>query len=165
MYVHQFFIKNAGYTLIEIVISIVLLGILSIIGANMVSDTFSMTNFVARDTSGVSSARYAIERLGREIRESQTILSNSNSQLSFVKNSGTTISITAVDKKVLLGSGAAASILVDNVDSFGLTYLDANQGAPADTNAIRFVQISLTVTPTSGPSITLSTRIAIRAQA
>lgn len=162
-----------GFTLIEIVVSMVLLGILAVVGANMLSDTFRTSNVVVRDTIGIGAARYTMERLGREIREAKTVLSNSSTALSFVKNNGLTVSISNSGATVLLGAGTASQTLADNVSVFGMAYRDADLAITTSPGAIRFVDISLTVlpvdspdtSPAAGPGVSLTTRIAMRAPA
>lgn len=61
--------RNNGFTLVEIIISIVLLGILAAVGSSMISDSFNTTRMVDADQASRAQSRYAIERLAREIRE------------------------------------------------------------------------------------------------
>jgi len=58
-----------GFTLIEMVISIVLLGILSMLSAHMISDSIMSSKRVHAENAGTASGRYAMERLSRELRE------------------------------------------------------------------------------------------------
>lgn len=166
-------LRQSGFTLIEIVVSIVLLGILSIVGANMLSDSFSTSNFVSRETVGVGNIRYALERIGREIRETRTVVANTGTSITFIKNNNATVSISIDGNKVILTSGSYNATLADNVNSFGLVYRDADLAVTTVPNAIRYVDIALSVLPTdspsvaavSGPNISLSTRIALRVPA
>lgn len=61
--------RNNGFTLVEIIISIVLLGILAAVGSSMISDTFRTTKMVDANQASRAQIRYAVERLAREIRE------------------------------------------------------------------------------------------------
>lgn len=61
--------RNNGFTLVEIIISIVLLGILAAVGSSMISDTFKTTKMVDANQASRAQLRYAVERLAREIRE------------------------------------------------------------------------------------------------
>jgi prepilin-type N-terminal cleavage/methylation domain-containing protein len=60
---------NGGFTLVELVISILLVGMLAAVGSSMIVDSFSTTRMVNADTASAAQARYALERLAREIRE------------------------------------------------------------------------------------------------
>jgi MSHA biogenesis protein MshO len=61
--------KNCGFTLVEMIITIVLIGILAAVGSNMLSDSFKTTGIVNSSYATEGKARYALERLAREIRE------------------------------------------------------------------------------------------------
>ena len=58
-----------GFTLVELVMVIVLLGILAAVGSNMLSDSFTTTRMVNDSNASQAEARYVLERLAREIRE------------------------------------------------------------------------------------------------
>lgn len=58
-----------GFTLIELVISIVLLGLLGAVGVTMISDTFDTTRWINANQASSAKSRYALERLERELRE------------------------------------------------------------------------------------------------
>ncbi len=68
---------NSGFTLVELIISIVLIGMLAAVGSSMIVDSFTTTRMVNASTASAGQARYAMERLAREIRE---IKSNSTNQ-------------------------------------------------------------------------------------
>ncbi len=61
--------KNCGFTLIEFIIVIVLLGLLAAVGSNMLSDSFRTTRIVNAGNASQEQARYVLERIAREIRE------------------------------------------------------------------------------------------------
>jgi len=58
-----------GFTLVELVIVMVLLGILGAVGSNMLSDSFTTTHRVNESNASKAEGRYVLERLAREIRE------------------------------------------------------------------------------------------------
>lgn len=60
---------NKGFSLVELVIVIVLLGILAAVGSTMLSDSFTTTRLVNDSNASEGEARYVLERLTREIRE------------------------------------------------------------------------------------------------
>ena len=62
-------LSQFGFTLVELVISIVLLGILATVGSSMLSDSFRTTRLVNDSNASKALARYVVERLAREIRE------------------------------------------------------------------------------------------------
>lgn len=60
---------SSGFTLVELIISIVLIGILGAVGSSMIVDSFTTARMVDADTASAGQARYALERLARDIRE------------------------------------------------------------------------------------------------
>lgn len=61
--------RQSGFTLVELIISIVLLGLLATVGTSMIADSFSLTRIVNANQADTVQARYALERMAREIRE------------------------------------------------------------------------------------------------
>jgi prepilin-type N-terminal cleavage/methylation domain-containing protein len=93
---------SGGFTLIELIFSIALLGILGAVGSSMIVDSFNTTRMVDADNASTGQARYAVERLAREIREVKFVITggvgnycinapatNPTSNLVFYKTSGT----------------------------------------------------------------------------
>ena len=60
---------QSGFSLIELVIAIVLIGLLGAVGSSMIFDSFDATRMVNANQSTMAKARYVMERLEREIRE------------------------------------------------------------------------------------------------
>jgi len=161
--------------LIELVISIVLLGLLGAVGTTMISDSFDLTYMMNGSQSSAAKARYALERVEREIREvgyntatssyRTTTANMTASSFTFSKSDGTTTVAIARSGGNLTLNGTT---LTDNVDSFALAYLriDPTTGAVTTTTdpaSLRFVEISLTVRDAaSGQRIPQLSRIALR---
>lgn len=165
--------RNGGFTLIELIISIVLLGFLAAVGTSMISDSFNTTYVVNASQANAGQARYALERLEREIRQVQysgssyTIGTMTLTSFVFTKSDGVTVTIANSGTNLNLGysTPAITSLLSSQVSSFALYYYQADGVTPATGNSdIRFVQISLTLTDTntSGQSIAQRTRVALR---
>ena len=163
---------NRGFTLVELVITIVLIGILSAVGSTMISDSFTTTRSVNSSQGIAGQARYVIERIGREIRETKylsdktyAITPTSATKLIFTKSNDVTVTINNSGANLTLGysSPATTSTLTNQVGSFAVTYYDVSGAITNSNSAIRFVQISLTLRdPTSGQSIAQRTRVALR---
>ncbi len=60
---------ESGFTLVEQVLVIVLLGCLAVVGSSMLSDGFRVAQSLQSEQSSQYEARYVIERLARELRE------------------------------------------------------------------------------------------------
>lgn len=146
---------SGGFTLVELVISIALIGMLAAVGSNIVVNTFNTSRWVDADNANNAQARYALERLAREIREikyddlgnaciyaTPNVATNmSTSKLAFYKTSGT-YSATCATSAVLVtisnslpnltlgySSPAVTAALTDKVSSFSLVYRDSNNCA------------------------------------
>jgi prepilin-type N-terminal cleavage/methylation domain-containing protein len=181
---------SGGFTLIELVVCIVLMGILAAVGANMMSASFTTTRMVDADNGSVGQARYALERLAREIREVKYVSSGvtgnycintgtwSATNLQFQKTvsgtpsttcgtSDTTVTINNTGSNLSLQySSPAVTSLLSSQATLALSYLQ-NDGVTTATSTsnIRFVVISLTVSDTtSGLSLAQQTRVALRNQ-
>lgn len=165
----------AGFSLIELIITIVVLGILAATGTAMLADSYSTSRSVDADNSSTAQARYALERLTREIREVKVdsagnrciITSPLNANiLAFYKTSGTydgttcaanasTVTITfSIPTLTLATSSPAASELLSNIvtpNSGGtppprLAYYPATGNTATDvTNNVRYIVITLTL--------------------
>ncbi len=180
--------RNSGFTLIEIIITIVLIGILAVVGSSMISDSFTTTRMVNASHASASEARYALERLAREIREVKFVSSGDTDNycittmttatlvlrksipgsLPGCSTADNTVTITWSNSNdtLTLGYSSPATTLLtlsDQVTSFSLTYFQ-NDGTEATNNSnIRFVVINMTVRDlTSGRSIQQRTRVALR---
>jgi prepilin-type N-terminal cleavage/methylation domain-containing protein len=172
---------SGGFTLIELIFSIALLGILGAVGSSMIVDTFTTTRRVDADNASTGQARYAVERLAREIREVKFVVTggvgnycinapatNPTNNLVFYKTSGTfsnttcatsaittTINLSGTNLTLGYSSPAVTTTLSSNVSSFTLAYYDLAGNLlalPVDTSAIRFVVITLTMADPNGGS-------------
>lgn len=167
--------SQRGFSLIEITIGIVLLGILFVSGANMLTGSLSSARLSNRAHAQAADARYAIERLSREIRGTQLnsggasfdISTATPTHLAFVKASATTpvnVDIQWVGAALTLGYPPTTpnGVLIDHVSAFTLDYKDADMLSTQDIALIRYVAITLTRTAPSAPQTTWRTLIALR---
>ena len=175
---------SSGFTLVELVISIVLIGILGAVGSSMIADSLTTTRMVDADNASAGQARYALERLAREIREVKFISTGyclntwTASQLIFNKrNAGSTetascatdistVNITYSSPNLTLG-GAFLTTQVDATAAtpFRFDYYQSDGTTTTGLTAlnVKLIQITLTVKdPTSGQSIQQRTRVALR---
>lgn len=174
-----------GFTLIEIVISLVLLGILGVAGSKMISGSVFTNQFISNEQVTYSGARYALERMSREIREMQYDTINSKmaianpttdmtpSRLSFTKtglSSTSTVTLTfsnTVPGTISLAyNNETAEDLVQNLANVtGVFAYLTDTGATATTPAaLRYVRIDLSVKPDMAKNqvLTLSNLIYLR---
>lgn len=175
-----------GFTLVELVITIVVLALLALAGTRIFSDAYTTVRVVNSGQSTANDVRYAVERLAREIREVNYVnlatgynitstLAPGSTGMTFVRNiNGTDVTVTIAKSGTNLTLGysspAVVSTLASQVSSFTLNFMqldttstDGTTAATASAANVRFVDISLTVTDsTSGQVITERTRVALR---
>ncbi len=166
--------QQQGFSLLEIVLSIVLLGILGVAGSNMVASSFFTTQVISNEHLANAMARYALERMSHDIREisydtataTLGISSMSASQLSFTKSglggTLTTVGFTHASPTLSMSVAGNSAVLATSITAFSLTYLDASGVATATPNAVRFVRITLTASPVQAQAITLTTQVRLR---
>jgi hypothetical protein len=74
-------------------------------------------------------------------------------------NASTTVNMTYAGS---LASPAQTRAMTTVASAFGIRYLDVNYATTTSASALRFVELSLTVTPTSAPATQTRTVVALR---
>lgn len=166
--------RSGGFTLVELIATIVVMGIMAAVGSSVISDTFTTVNIINRNQVVSSEARYAMERIAREIREMQysgsayVISSMTATNMVFTKGDGAIVTLNnsganlTIAYSTLSGVTATLSNKVDT-SGFALTYRDVNNNVTASASNLRYVQIQLTLKDaTTGFSSTQRSRVAVR---
>lgn len=135
--------ENSGFTLIEVILSLVLVGIMATV-ASMGIVSFAKGYVMAKkNTHTAQKAQLAMGRLTRELTELSSIEAGSDATtISFGSKSGSrhigldngTIEIDELNADLSTGD-----VLIDNVASFNITYwkdLDVNAWDPAASDNI-----------------------------
>lgn len=187
MKTRQRYVESAGFTLIEMVMVILLLSILALGGSGMLTKSFSIATLSNAENASYTESQYALQRLANELREiafpavakgacqAQQYCIDAPTTLpapgtSYVLSSGSTfgfyngtsnsrLSVSRTGNTVYLNSME----LLQNVTAVSLNFYDSNlsNAAPTVVN-LRYVVITLTVTPTGIPPYSLRTRVALR---
>lgn len=178
----------SGFTLIELVISIVLLGLLAGVGVTMVSDSFDTTRYINGGQASAAEARYALERIERELREVQYVGSPPDGTftitapgtlpapttpvdtITFTNQAGATITIKrgttrSTDLVLVKSPSTAENILASNVSGFSLAFYPVSGTATATKSTVRFIDIALTLTNpdiSGGQQLAQRARVALR---
>jgi prepilin-type N-terminal cleavage/methylation domain-containing protein len=122
---------NLGFTLIEIIVTLVLLGILAAVaGFGIVEVTRGYAT--ARENERMAqTARIALLRISREVMELESVDSATAAEIAVTKPDGTRVAIGLSGTQILLdndGDAGGGEILIDHVDSFQLSYTDFDDG-------------------------------------
>ncbi len=165
----------AGFTLIEIVVTIVVIGILAMAAVPVIKSGVDAYQVTTTGLETLSKLRYATERMAREVREVRrnptsptnydfTTMTASN--LSFTKRDGNRVTLTAAPPNATLAyqSPAASGLLTDQVASLAFRYYQIDGVTQTvSPNAVAFVEIDLTLAD-GGASVRSRTRVALRNQ-
>ena len=102
----------------ELVITVVVMGILAVVGVSMISDSFTTARVVNAGQSNANDARYAVERLAREIREIKHvnkatgygISTMTGSKLVFTRPDNVVVTIDVNSSNLTLGYSSPATV-------------------------------------------------------
>ena len=155
----KFFKVEKGYTLFELIIVVIILGIVSVLVVDLMSRQTEVLTRVFNNANLLGDGRRALEYLRRDLHgvsaDSISIMTASN--LTFQKSDGSTVQY-ARNAATLQRNGItlAENVLYDPFD-----YLDANQNFTASTANLVFVGINLQL-GNSGESVQLEEIIFLR---
>ena len=161
--------NQKGVTLIELVITMVLMGIVALVVANALS-TGIMGNLVTDNRKeGLDQARVAMERMAKEIRNTRSLIdvgTATASEFCFINTEGTRIDFRyeTPDIRRLEAGGACpggagtGDILSTNITAFKFTNPDGSDLTLAALTTNKRVIITLTST-ISGENVTLQTEV------
>ena len=176
--------RSRGFTLIEMVLSILIIGMLG--GAAAMAISYGARAAIETQTrvDTLSDLRMATERMAREIRlmrrnpvtpANYDILSHDGTSLSFrrLDRSGTSARIVTIDGSALpvirLGydspAVAPAPVLAERVSAFALRYLQADGVTEtANYDDLAFVEINLSILDDFDNAFEQRSRVALRNQ-
>lgn len=162
-----------GFSLIEMVVSIVVLGVLAAVTAPVF--TTSMRTYVESDAhlTTLSKARYATERIARELREVQynsgtgtfSFTAMGANSVTFTKWNGTTVALSVAGANVNMRYTPpnVTAPLTDELGSLTLAYLDSTGAGGATPATVRGIDVTLTLT-NRGATHTQRVHVGLRSQ-
>lgn len=139
--------REAGFTLIEIVVTLLLVGILSVF-TGLFMNTFLSGYFMVKNNSDTAmKAQMALDRISLEMREVSAIAAlTDNSLITYTNPSGANRTIRFQAPYIYLSTLTANnSILIDNVQAFQLSANYSNVYNIA-ANDVAFIDIGFTAT-------------------
>jgi prepilin-type N-terminal cleavage/methylation domain-containing protein len=110
--------KEFGFTLIEVIVSLMLVGVLAAIGGTMLTEGIKGYIFSKDCAEIAQKAELAFSRLNNEITRLQDVTANSTSSSISIKNTKGNKTIGLDNGKIKING----DILIDDVNSFTLTY-------------------------------------------
>lgn len=162
-----------GFSLVELIVSIVVLGILAAVTAPIFSS--SLRTYVESDAhlATMSKARYTIERIARELREVQYNSGTSSfafgamgaGNTTFTKWDGTTVTLSTAGSKFNMryAPPGVTAPLTDELSALALRYLDASGNPGATAATVASVEATLTLF-SHGATYTQRVRVGLRNQ-
>lgn len=143
MTIKQF--KHDGFTLIELVIVIVIMGVIAVASSQLLATglTAYLTN--KNIINATAQARLALERMTRDIRAVRTsadISAASATQFTFVDTNGSSVAYSLSGTNLMRNS----QILAHGISGLTFTYYDENGNSGAAIANIKYITILLNVT-------------------
>jgi prepilin-type N-terminal cleavage/methylation domain-containing protein len=165
--------KARGWSLVELVVVILVLGMLAAFIGPLLVSTFSAYDMTSGTVSAYAKMRYAMERMEREIRDirrspadttkfdiNAATLSATN--FDFVKWDATAVKIDLNGTNVRVTYGATPGTLADQASLLEMKYYRHDGTTEtAAANNIEFVQIRMTLTDKAN-SYTSRVRVSLR---
>jgi len=163
---HRRTIRNPnsnGFTLVEIVITIVLIGILSGIAAMIILQGVMAYSDEQSRSDVHYQARVAMERMAREIRlirsQGADITTMANNNLRYIDVNGVTIGFSWANPTLSRWDGATNDVLASGVTAFTFSYYQQDGITVATPANVWFVDIAMTATAQSGETLDMRTRV------
>jgi len=161
-----------GFTLAELIMVIVILGILGAFVGPVVYNAIRSYEGVQKSTDTNAKLRYAMERIAREMRDIRRqvtdaaaldvdVATMSASGITFYKTDGTQVVLNGAGSIVNLAYSTLSGMLIDQVQpgSFSLAYYEQGSSTIATTaSSLAFVQVSMTLVE---GAVTLPARLRI----
>ena len=143
--------KKKGFTLIELVLSIAILGVMAGCLYPFLLTAIESWILVRDETDLLYESRQALNTMTREIRQAKKVLSHSNTAFSFINMKDENVTFTREGKQLYVSKGPVKNALLsDKISSgdsgFVFTSLDSNGKPATKPDDIRMVRIQISLT-------------------
>jgi len=149
-----------GFTLIELIAVLVILGIVSVLGSMGLVEIAKGFIFLKKNAAAAGQTKVAMARLVKEFSAIQSIASATSTSITYTRAPGEThtVSCTAENQPVTIDGDT----LIGNVKSFSLAYYNAYNGsATAYSSSTAVIQVTLVIKGYDDTPLTFVDRIAI----
>jgi prepilin-type N-terminal cleavage/methylation domain-containing protein len=163
--------RQRGFTLIEMIMAITVMGIIALVGAQILASGAETYTEATESMDTFAKARQSMTRIVAEIREAdyngtQYLMPTMNTnQIVFTKRDGVTVTIATSGSNVTLGysSPAVTSTLTDQLSSLAFAYYQNDAQTTFGTTQVNvaYVQVTLTLSE-AGTLYTRRQRVALR---
>ena len=144
--------REAGFTLIEIIVTLVLVGILSVFAGLFMTTYLNGYFMVKNNTETAMKAQMALDRISLELKDispvsvsvpSPVSVLTPNTLITYTNQAGAVRTIQRLGSNIYLTT-IANNVLIDNVDNFQLSATYRNVYNVA-ANDVAFIDIGFTV--------------------
>ena len=159
--------KNSGFTLIEMIVTLILVGITSVLAGMWIVSVAEGYLFARMNAETLQKAQLAMARLTKEFSAIQAVTSATASQITYQRPDSSLSGTTTVTVSFSNGSlQIDNSLLTDRVNSFTLSYCDDNYPSPTCStswnSASRVIGISLVLSGADNTPSTFTKRVTPR---
>jgi prepilin-type N-terminal cleavage/methylation domain-containing protein len=159
--------NRKGFTLIEVIVVIVILSIVAAISIKFLVDSLRIYTMTVDQKTLLDEAKLALERMCRDIRDGNTIITTTGSSIAFKRTHATTGGDGAGENIRFDVSGTTLRKAkgVSGVDGSGGTpyTMAANVSTFAVANATGEIQLQLILNiSTTGANVTLQTKVYLK---
>jgi prepilin-type N-terminal cleavage/methylation domain-containing protein len=171
--------SEKGFTLIEVIVTLVLVGITSALAGMWIVSVVNGYMFAKNNAATLQKGQLAITRLEKEFVAMKSVTSGSGTIIGFTRpdsNLGSDITVTvtqvgtALQLAVSAGGWGGPYTLTDKVSAFNLNYCDDTLPTPncsttwtsASAQSLRVIVITLTLTGADNTPSTFTRRVALR---
>lgn len=137
--------KQHAFTLIELIIVIVLMGLLASVAARILAEGLRSLLTARQLTEANWQGQLAVERMLRDlrsVRSANDISISTANEFAFTNMDGNTVDYKLTGSSLMQGS----NVLADGINTLTFTYYNQNGTSGATGTAIHYVKASLNVT-------------------
>jgi prepilin-type N-terminal cleavage/methylation domain-containing protein len=153
--------RNAGFTLVEFIVVIILAGIIFGFGSTLIGKLFSSYAVKQDVTDADWQAKVALERMARELRMARSataadldiasltqirLVDTDGNGVCFYRNAAANRLMRSADGPATACGTTSPQVLADNVSALGFSYWDNTGATTATVTSVYYITVSVTVT-------------------